>query len=247
MGEEQDEAGGDTAIYYSLGSMLRTVRAAVAVMLLGEIGLTAPPQTQDMLAFLESGRLWPAISFQIALVVLAGATWFWSRAALAARFGIDEDRQPRSAAHDFDWTASTWLPRLMLVGSFLVGTAIAFTSRSPWSIAGAIGLAALGIIVVVIRRRGPPVDLPLAPRGGLRAWIGGGARARLHALLQRAPGGVVTAAVLPALGLIPLGLGVIESFTFALKLPNHLAAVFPGPGIAVLTRHPDLSVRRADI
>ena len=34
--------------------------------------------------------------------------------------------------------------------------------------------------------------------------------------------------------MIPLGLGVIESFTFALKLPNHLAAVFPGPGIAVL-------------
>jgi len=34
--------------------------------------------------------------------------------------------------------------------------------------------------------------------------------------------------VLLALGLIPLALGVIESFTFALRLPNHLAAVFPG-------------------
>jgi hypothetical protein len=56
----------------------------------------------------------------------------------------------------------------------------------------------------------------------------------LDTLLRRAPGGIVPAGVLLMLGLIPLALGVIESFTFALKLPNHLAAVFPGPGIAVL-------------
>lgn len=221
-------------MYYSWGSMLRTVRAAVAVMILGGIGLTVPPQTRDMLAFLDNGRFWPALSFQLAMVVLAGSAWFWSRAALAARFGIDDDPQLRPAAPDFDWTAYNWLPRLMLVASFLVGAAIAFMSRSPWTIAGAVGLAALGIILVVVRRRGAPVDLPPAPRGGLCDWIRGGARARLQALMQRAPGGAVPAAVLLALGLIPLALGVIESFTFALKLPNHLAAVFPGPGVAVL-------------
>ncbi|HJY48437.1 MAG TPA: hypothetical protein VJ349_07350 [Stellaceae bacterium] len=76
-------------MYYSWGSMLRTVRAAVAVMILGGIGLTVPPQTRDMLAFLDNGRFWPALSFQLAMVVLAGSAWFWSRAALAARFGID--------------------------------------------------------------------------------------------------------------------------------------------------------------
>ena len=70
---------------YSWGSMLRTIRAAVAVLLLGGIGLTVPPQTRDMLAFLDSNLFWPAASFQIALVVLAGSAWFWSRAALAAR------------------------------------------------------------------------------------------------------------------------------------------------------------------
>ena len=75
---------------HSWGSMLRTVRAAIAVMLLGGIGLTVPPQTRDMLAFLDSERIWPAVSFQIGLVVLAGWAWFWSRAALAARFGIDD-------------------------------------------------------------------------------------------------------------------------------------------------------------
>ena len=221
-------------MYYSWGSMLRTVRAAVAVMLLGGIGLTIPPQTRDMLAFLEDGRIWPAVSFQLALIVLAGSAWFWSRAALAARFGINEQPRHRPSAPDFDWAAYTWLPRFMLVAGFLVGAVIAFISRSPWSIVATIVLAALAIIFLIVRRRGPPVDLPPAPRGGLREWIGGGARARLHALLQRAPGGAVPGTVLLALGLIPLALGVIESFTFALRLPNHLAAVFPGPGIAVL-------------
>ena len=79
---------------HSWGSMLRTIRAPVAVMLLGGIGLTVPPQTGDMLAFLDNDRIWPAISFQIALVVLAGSAWFWSRAALAARaWGVRRDRK----------------------------------------------------------------------------------------------------------------------------------------------------------
>jgi hypothetical protein len=72
---------------HSWWSMLRTVRAAVAVMLVGGIGLTVPPQTRDMLAFLEDAGVWRAISFPIALAVLAGSAWFWSRAALAARSG----------------------------------------------------------------------------------------------------------------------------------------------------------------
>lgn len=221
-------------MHYSWGSMLRTVRAAVAVMLLGGIGLTIPPQTRDMLAFLENGRIWPAASFQIALIVFAGSAWFWSRAALAARFGIHDDPQLRPTAPNFDWTAYTWLPRLMFIAGSLVGAAIAVMSRSLPSIAGAIGLAVIGTIVLILRRRGPPVNLPPAPRGGVRQWIGGGAIARLRALLRRAPGGSSPAVVLLALGLVPLALGVIESFTFALKLPNHLAAVFPGPGVAVL-------------
>jgi len=40
------------------------------------------------------------------------------------------------------------------------------------------------------------------------------------------------AMVLLALGLLPLALGAIEAFTYAPRLPNHLAAVFPGPGTA---------------
>ena len=219
---------------YSWGSMLRTVRAAVAVLLLGGIGLTVPPQTRDMLAFLDDGRIWPATSFQIALAVLAGLAWFWSRAALAARFGIDDRLRYGDAAADFNWTAFTWFPRLMLAGGFLVGVEIAFMNWSPWSIAGAIGLGILGIVLSIVRPRAQGVELRPAPRCEFHAWIRGGALARLNALLQRAPFGAPLAMALLALGLVPLALGVIEAFTFALRLPNHLAAAFPGPGVAVL-------------
>ena len=131
--------------------MLRTIRAAVAVMLLGGIGLTVPPQTRDMLAFLEDDRIWPPISFQLALIVLAGSAWFWSRAALAARFGIDDNPQNRPPAPDFDWPAYTWLPRLIfaagsplarLLRRRLVGRA----SRSAFSLGPALTGAAAGAL-----------------------------------------------------------------------------------------------------
>jgi hypothetical protein len=213
--------------------MLRTVRAAVAVMLLGGIGLTVPPQTRDMLAFLEDAGIWPAISFPIALAVLAGSAWFWSRAALAARFGIDDWQRYGAAPAEFNWTAFTWLPRPMLVGSFLVGVVIAFINRSPWTIAGAIALWCARLFLSMVRPSGQPVTLPPPGRYGFRAWLHGGAKARFEALLQRAPFGAVPAWVLLALGLVPLGLGLLESFIYTLRLPNLLAKAFPGPGIAV--------------
>ena|SRR5208282_2256424 len=159
----------------SWGSMLRTVRAAIAVMLLGGIGLTVPPQTRDMLAFLDGDRTWPAISFQITLVVLAGSAWFWSRAALAARFGIDDGQRSEAAPPNFSWTAFTWLPRLMLAVSFLIGVVIAIRSGSPWkSMAVAIGLGVLGVVLLHFRPRGPAVVLPPAPRYEFHAWLRGG-------------------------------------------------------------------------
>jgi hypothetical protein len=219
---------------HSWQSMLRTIRAAVAVLLLGGIALTVPPQTHDMLTFLGADRIWPAISFQIALMVLGGSAWFWSRATLAAQFGIDDGQRLGPVNPDFNWTAFTWLPRLVLIGTFLVGAVMASIGRSPGTIAGAIVLGVLAVVLAVFRPRGSAVIPPPAPRGGLRWWIEGGARARLDALLQRAPFGTAPAATLLALGLVPLILGVVEAFIFTLRLPNHLAAVFPGPAIALL-------------
>jgi hypothetical protein len=146
----------------------------VAVLLLGGLGLTVPPQTRDMLSFLDGHRAWAALVFQLALLVLGGSAWFWSRAALAARFGID-DRQRRDdgANSGFDWTAFSWLPRLVLLAAFLVGAVIAFRGRSPWTIAGAIALGVLAVLLAVFRPRWATVTLPPAPRGGLQAWLRG--------------------------------------------------------------------------
>jgi hypothetical protein len=80
-------------VYHSWGSLLRTTRAAVAVLLLGGIGLTVPPQTRDMLAFLDEDNVGAAIAFQIVLLILSTSAWFWSRAALAARFGIGDKQR----------------------------------------------------------------------------------------------------------------------------------------------------------
>src|SRR4029077_7661734 len=90
---------------------------------------------------------------------------------------------------------------------------IAFMSRSPWPIAGAIVLGSLGILLSISRPLRPGVELPPAPRSGFRAWIREGAWVRLKSLLQRAPYGAVPAKVLLGLGLVPLALGVIEAFT----------------------------------
>ena len=138
----------------SWASMLRTARAPVAVLLLGGIGLTVPPQTHDMLAFLGADRIWGAASFQLALAVLGGSAWFWSRAVLAARFGINDRQRSGTSDAGFDWTAFTWLPRLVLVGTFLLGVAIAVEGRSPWAVVGVAAVGALALLLTVIRPRG---------------------------------------------------------------------------------------------
>src|SRR5262245_36380517 len=102
-------------------SMLRTIRAAVAVLAVSVFGLALPPQMSDMLALDD----WRTISFEIALVVLGGSAWFWSNAALAARFGIDNWQRDGAAPADFNWAAYRWLPRLIMTVSFLPGFAIA--------------------------------------------------------------------------------------------------------------------------
>ena len=83
--------------------------------------------------------------------MLGGSAWFWSRAALAARFGIDDGQRSQASAPDFDWVAFTWLPRLMLVATFLVGVVIAIQSRSFWTIAGAVVLGGLALLLTIVR------------------------------------------------------------------------------------------------
>ncbi|MFL5286125.1 MAG: hypothetical protein ACJ8AW_35390 [Rhodopila sp.] len=227
----------------SWGSMLRTIRAAVVVALLGESALAVPEQTRDMLAFLQDGGIWPPLSFQLTLLLLGVSAWFWSRAALAARFGIDDRQRQGSANPGFDWTAYTWLPRIVLGMTFAAGVAIAWRSGgSWWTIGGVVGFGIVTVLLAtfrvkllaIFRPQSPAAGPPPAPRSRFRFWWHGGWKARLAALLERAPGGMIPALVLLGLGLVLLALGMLEAFTSILRLPNLLAAVFPGPTCVLL-------------
>jgi hypothetical protein len=223
-----------TKTRHSWGSMLRTVRAVVLLIVVGGAGLTLPPQTSDMLAYMETAPVRVAVSFQISLLILGISTWYWSRAALAARFGIDDIRRANEDPEsEFGWTAFTWLPRMMLAATFLVGVVLAVDGRSYWNAVGAVVFGIVGLTLTIVRPHGDAKGPPPAPRVGICGWRAC-AQTRLQALLCRAPFGTVPAVVLLVVGFLPLCLGLIEAFSYtALYLPNRLASVFPGPAIAV--------------
>lgn len=218
----------------SWGSMARTARAPILILLLGGLGLTVPPQTRDMLAF-GSGRIWAWVAFQLALFILAFYAWFWARAALAARFSVDDRQREWYGGPPFDWSAFVWLPRLILLAAFVVGAIIAAISRSWYSVGAAAVLAAAALGLAIVRPRAtrsrPVTQLP---RGGLFLWLRYGIVARLRALLERAPFGPAFAGLVLFVSLVPLGLGLVEAFTSTLDFPHWLALAFPGPAVAVL-------------
>src|ERR1700730_7492390 len=82
----------------SWGSLFRTARAPLAVLLLAAIGLILPPQTDDMLAALMDGgkSAWlPSFFFQVSLAVLSISAWYWARTLIDARFDIEGTRADR--------------------------------------------------------------------------------------------------------------------------------------------------------
>ncbi|MBV8133599.1 MAG: hypothetical protein JO282_13970, partial [Alphaproteobacteria bacterium] len=80
-------------------SLLRAVRAPLAVLLIAALGLLVPPQTADMLAALGGGRLGGVnftVTFHLSLASLSFSTWYWARALLAARLDIADNLASRN-------------------------------------------------------------------------------------------------------------------------------------------------------
>jgi hypothetical protein len=209
---------------FSWASMSRTCRAALVVLVVGGIGLTVPSQTHDMLAFLDDGRVWPAASFLISLGIFGVSAWYWSRAALAARFGISDERSGPEGSR-FDWVAFTWLPRLILLAAFAIGAGIAMKSNAYWMTAGALALGLAMLVLAIYRPRRHREDPRPPPRFDFLTWLKGGFRIRLRALLQRAPWGALPASLLLAIGAAPLLLAAVEQVTGSFHLANRLESL----------------------
>jgi hypothetical protein len=128
----------------------------VGVLLLGAVGLGLPPQTRDMTEALD--RPGALIALHVALAVLALSTWFWSRAVIGARFGIDDnmlDRETKlnGSAARADRIAFIWLPRVLFGVAALLGL---FLLLLAWSLGSAllpVGWTAIGIWLLYWRRK----------------------------------------------------------------------------------------------
>lgn len=181
-------------------SLLRTARGAVAVLLFGFAALWVPPQTRDMVAALEQGG--SILVFHLALIWLSLNAWYWSRAALAARFGVADtsyagtflDRHfagplpPREPVP----FAFRNLPRLLFVAGAVLGATLLLQN---WSTANTLALAGwtVAFYYVLARRRdwqpaglAAPQPLPAQPAVPWRQWPGT-LRQRFRALIRAAP------------------------------------------------------------
>jgi len=140
-------------------STFKTARAPLGVVVLAAIGLGLPPQIADMLAgFDDKGEpLWPLLLLHFALAWLALSAWYWARAALYARFEIDEsDGRTRGALiavklagasqqtiqrarHAFDLTPRWLFWAVALLGAIVTARAGAwgqFVIVVVWSVVG---------------------------------------------------------------------------------------------------------------
>jgi hypothetical protein len=214
-------------------------------LVLCAVGLILP-QTHDMMAALTEGFGWHVLAFHIALIFLGFSAWYWSRAALSARWGVDDAEPERENAvltYHLPPAGFAWLPRLLLGTAGLIGIALLLMSASWFN-----SLLIVGWVVLawfLLRWRAEGIDgyvlaggpSPQPPRPFWQ-WLRFGIAPRLRALLTRAPFRYRISAWLVSLALLPFFVGAVESF---IDLPawwpgtaSFAAQLFPGPTAAVL-------------
>jgi hypothetical protein len=239
----------------SWASMLRTVRAPIAVLLLGVVGLLVPPQTHDMLAAIDNP--WSTLAFNIALLLLAFAAWYWARALLAARFEVPDEPEQRAeiigtapsagkgaAPRSINPVAFLWLPRLLFVAAALFGITWLLVSFSGFRLLLVVAWTVVALYVLKNRQRWPRLTntrQPNAPAGLKKSFARNRLWQPLLRLLAYAPLSSRIGCGLLIVGLLAFLAGAIESFLpqrfFPADWPGiaaFSADLFPGPSIAVL-------------
>src|SRR6185437_4873129 len=219
--------------------LLRVTRAPAGLLLAAAIGLLAPQQTDDMLAFLADGSVLPSVLFQLTLAFLAFSAWFWARTALAAEYDLPDSSTGRApgtqnSLANVSITGLNLLPRLLFLMAVLLGLAMAL--RQIGWVNLLVLLAWAGLVFWFIntrigrlRGRDQRAERVLPALLVLRL-------PRIHRFLLRAPMGTSIAVGLLGLAGAAFGLGLATAFVTGLRpwAFGWMASLLPGP-ISLLT------------
>jgi hypothetical protein len=243
---------------HSWKSLFRTTRASLGVLVVAALGLALPAQTADELVALSnmtfvsvSGVTVPGVFvLQFALGFLALSAWYWARAALAARFGVDDTLEARAGLAPSSKAAFDAVPRLVFLAGVLLGAFLVWRGFT-WPHAAAVAVWAVPAYLLIRWRlaltnprcRSHHVNLTvLRSRRHVGQWL----RVlypRLRALLLLAPFGPYVSVPLFAVGVLVFLWGAAEGFVPWSQLlggeqypglPALAASVFPGPSVALV-------------
>lgn len=231
-------------------SLLRTARGPVVVLLFGFTALWIPPQTRDMAATLQQAG--GTIAFHLALIWLALNAWYWSRASLAARFGVADTPFTGFLAPGFVGPpppnepvafAFRNLPRLLFAAGAVLGITLLL---QHWSMANTLAVVVwvVALYYVLYKRRvwqaGRFVSAPPLPSQRSVPWRQwpGTLWDRLRALVRAAPfPNYMTLGVFLAPGIIAFFVGPAWNLAPASwRFPDiavTASSILPGPALAL--------------
>jgi hypothetical protein len=229
-------------------SLFRTTRAPVSILIIAALSLVLPSQTGDALAALSEMSVGPfsgLVILQISLGFLSMNAWYWARAALSARFGVNDSLEARLGLRRCSRATFNAVPRLVFVCSVALSVSLLWRGFS-WVHGLAVALWAVPFYLMIHwrlgmirpRRRQARVHLEtLYSRRGIRSWLTT-IWPRLRALVMLAPFNPVIACTLLIGAICVFTWGAFESFLSLGDDYPGLAAlaaeIFPGPSVAIM-------------
>jgi hypothetical protein len=229
-------------------SLFRTTRAPISILAIAALSLALPSQTGDELTALQEMHVGPLsglVILQLSLGFLSLSSWYWARAALAARFGVNDSLEARSALRRCSRTTFNAVPRLVFLCGVALSVSLVWRGFS-WVHGVAVMVWAVPFYLMIRwrlgmirpRRRQVRVHLEtLYSRRSVRGWLGT-LWPRLRALVMLAPFSPVLASALLIAGVGVFFWGAFESFlSLGEGYPGlaPLSAEFlPGPSAALV-------------
>jgi hypothetical protein len=229
-------------------SLFRTTRAPISILAIAALSLGLPSQTGDELAALREmyvGPLSGLVVLQLSLGFLSLNAWYWARAALSARFGVNDSLEARSDLQRCSRATFNAVPRLIFLCGVVLSVSLVWRGFS-WLHGLASVIWAVPAYLLIHwrlemtrpRRRQARVHLErLYSRRGVWPWLTT-VWPRLRALVTLAPFSPVVASTLLIGAVCVFTWGAFESFlSLGDEYPGlaPLAAeIFPGPSVAIM-------------